>query len=182
MNIGIDVDGVLADLISAALRNSRLSDFTKKDVTEWDFFQKHGYSKREQREIFFQVWNWWQDNELSLEYKYPDKLLKKLMKKHRISIITHRDSNTHCSVVSWLNNYNIPYHDLLFVGDGLSKFEFPIDCLIDDSPKTVEEAKNYPNKKLYLVNQSWNKNIIDLPNNVLRVNDLGDAINRVIIK
>ena len=179
INIGIDLDGVLADLISAALNYSELKGYTKEDVTEWDFFQKHEYTKRQQRYLFCDTWANWRDMGLRVEYKFAAKLLKKLKKKYRVSIITHRDNNTHVYVTQWLYWYDIEYHDLLFVGDGLSKFEFPINCLIDDSPKAIEEAKRFPNKQLYLVNQPWNKNIIISESNIFRVDDLGDAINKI---
>ena len=178
LNIGIDIDGVLADLISATVElfNEKFNtNFTKQHCTGWDFFIKTGLVDREgQTKLFNESWT---RNLVRLEEPEVGQILWDLKKQgHRVTIISHRHSDTIPVVVTWLQRNWIVYNNLVFLGNTENKLKY-VDCLIDDHPRAAEKAIEYPNKTFYLRNQPWNQE--DQGDNVIRVDSLEDFYGRI---
>lgn len=175
MNIGVDIDGVLANQVKSVnkLIEHRYDikiDF--EEVNQWDYWTKHGILKRELLKLMEKTWT----NYYWIEPIEPhlDQLTKALNEVNTITIISHRTRKSFPFVCKWLDMHKISYDNLIFVRSG-NKLEYPIECLIDDAPDMIEKAKEFPDKTLYLRMQGWNKSITDLPNNVIRVNSLAEA-------
>ena len=178
MRIGLDLDGVLADLISETLSIYRLSyrkTVIKSEVTSWDYFLKRrGISTAEQSDLFNRAWN---HSSPRLEEECIPQVLKALkLLGHSITILTHRHKDTHASVFRWISTNQLPYDNLLFLSNKEDKMDYPIDVLVDDHPKTAEKAINHPSKTLLLKSQPWNRNTkITLPN-VRRIESLEELL------
>mgnify|MGYP001565317490 CR=1 FL=1 len=177
MNIGIDVDGVIADLVGSALNlvnSARNTSYTNEDVKEWNFFKNSfKISSKEQTEIFNSCWKNWKS--INLVESYVSKFIKDLCYVNNVLIISHRHKYTYEYIIKFLNYNCIEYNGLILLDNKIQKLSFPIDILIDDSPKEVENSKlllRSSNKLLLLRNQPWNSDIKDLPDNVIRINSL----------
>lgn len=188
MHIGIDLDGVLADLNGQTVQgyNKLFPDkepLKFEDLASWNYLvEKRGMSKKLQTKIFNKVWRDWKDlptveNSLSTAAV----ILELKAKGHTISIITHRHPYTHSYVPKWLNSKGILYDNLLLVSNktGIEKHQF-VDLLVDDHPRVVEIADQYPNTFILLRNQPWNTHIetVDILN-VYRIYSLTEVPNVV---
>lgn len=79
------------------------------------------------------------------------------------------------NTVQWLDQENIPYREISFIGPGTEKSDFHADFAIDDRPKHVDEyrAKGI---KGYLLSQPWNEEDTVQP----RADSWEDFYNKVI--
>ena len=181
-SVGIDVDGVLADLNSAVcqLVNGRYGlQLTKADITHWDAVaQLAGMSGNQYTRLMDEVWRNWQ----SIQSEEPNipSLLKQLHRRGMtVVIITKRSQASIGDVVAWLDHQRMDYDELVVIRDR-HKLEYPIDILVDDSPKAAERAGAFAPRQMLLRSQPWNANLPVLPGNVLRVATLRQAVCRVV--
>ncbi len=185
LNIGIDLDGVLADLVGAAVKEVNLRrglSLTKEDVKEWSYLVTDlGFTRDEQRRIFNRIWR---NHRISLGLEELDlvRYLGQLRIGNFITIISHRHIDAHQFVVPWLVERNLLYDSLVFADPGEDKFDYPIEVLIDDHPGMVLKAKKHPEKLLLLRDQPWNKDLTKVlganfgwPSNVERLFSLSQA-------
>ena len=115
-------------------------------------------------------------NRVGLEEKQAGQILWDLKnQKNKITIISHRHSDTIPAVVTWLQRNWIVYNNLVFLGNTENKLKY-VDCLIDDHPRAAEKAIEYPNKTFYLRNQPWNQE--DQGDNIIRLDSLEDFYGR----
>ncbi len=183
MHIGLDLDGVLADLVGETVKifNRTWPDnkVNYEDLDGWDYLKRErGLSSKVQNELFYQVWKDFEN--LPTAEKIGDILegINKLESQdHVISIITHRDRRTHSYVPRWLFQKQIPFHNLMFISTKtkLEKHDF-VDVLVDDHPRTVEIADRYPNTFVLLRDQPWNRSvdIVSSSPNTSRITSLKD--------
>lgn len=180
MEIGIDVDGVLGNLVGGLIvvANEKLGlSLRLEDYNEWDFFQtNYDVSTGWVLNAMDEAW----EREL-VELIEPDsaKWIHDLKSRgHDITIITRRTYKSHPAVTAWLHKQGIKYTTLIFNGPGTNKLDYPIDVLIDDSPTIAEKAKKHPKKLVYLLNRVWNRHV-DIgvpPFNVQRTNSLEEVL------
>lgn len=181
--IGVDIDGVLADLAPLALQviNEKFgSKLTKNDIDSWDAIQiKANITRQELLEALDYVWL---HRDVSLLEDDAPSVLEKLMSMGvHVTIISKRTRNSLPAVVAWLNDKQIPYHHIVFMAEDThlnSKFDYPIQALVDDSPRAVESIR-YSFQTLFLRNQPWNVNLRYLPKNVLRINSIKEVLEYV---
>ena len=176
MNIGIDLDGVLADQMGAVLpiiEREHGVRFRIEEIVNWDFlWQSLKISVSALLEMMEEAWF----TEMSLLDPEALVWLRGLQTEgHRICIISKRTRKSFASVCEWLDRNSIVFDDLIFVGRGRNKLEFPIDCLVDDSPYALKGAAAFPDKMFYLRTQPWNARENCLKSNVVRVNSLSEA-------
>ncbi len=182
MHIGLDLDGVLADLVGATVQlynitwpNDRIN---YEDIDGWDYLKREkGISGKLQNQLFNQVWQEF-DRLPTAEKRIDIEATLEILKEqgHIISIITHRDMRTHTYVPRWLFAKKIFHHNLMFLDTRipLEKHDF-VDILVDDHPRTVELAETYPNTFVLLRDQPWNRHVnVDISNNTARINSLKD--------
>ncbi len=166
MHIGLDLDGVLADLIGETIKlYNKTWPETRVDVEDidgWDYLKRtRGVPGKVQAELFYEVWKNFEDLATVEKAKDIQESIFRLRKDgHVVSIITHRDIRTYSYVPRWLNQKQIPYDNLLFVSSKISleKHDF-VDVLVDDHPRVIELADKYPNTFVLLRSQPWNRNV-----------------------
>ena len=175
MRIGIDVDGVMAEVHVPVIHllQSYGYDVEVSDWDSWDMDilrEKTGYGIGDMLELMDIVWN---EKVVDLTHSEIPDMVKHLRRKlnAEIMVITKRTRSSHGAVADFLNLHVMPYDSLVFAGRG-SKLEYPIDVLIDDSPNVVEEAIDYPDKTVFLVSFPWNDDVGELPDNVIRVDTI----------
>lgn len=80
-----------------------------------------------------------------------------------IRIVTHRlvHKNNHAQVqkatADWLDKWNVPYHEIVYVGNGSSKAHFIADYALDDKPQNVMEMNRIAYMDAYLLDRPWNR-------------------------
>ena len=172
MHIGIDLDGVLADLVGETVKlfnqtwPDKRVDFN--EIDGWDYLVKRGViSFKVQSELFYQVWKDFERLATVEKVTVIQESISKLREDgHIVSIITHRDIRTHSYVPRWLSQKKIEHDNLMFLTTKmkLEKHDF-VDVLVDDHPRTIEIANQYPNTYVLLRDQPWNRSS-DLASNL----------------
>ena len=179
MNIGIDVDGVLADLMPGTLEIIKKQTGIGVDIGEydsWTYLQDNfGFSTEEVLDYMDQAW--FRGLVTMLEPGVQEHISRVQHAGHLVTIITQRTRPTHADAAAWLEKNSIPYDALVFNDgrNGLTKLDYPIDMLIDDSPYLAKEMVRYPYKTLYSLKQSWN-NPEPCPDNVVHVTLVAEAL------
>lgn len=178
--VGFDVDSTLANLTEAMTRIIEQEyniHIPTSAVTKWNFYVDVLGSARVMLEVMDQAWN-------TLVIKPQEPMLAETFDKlsrrwyHRM-VISSRTYPSHPAVVRWLQDQNIRYDTVTLLGQGLDKFDYPINMLIDDRPKCVEDVTRYPDKFLYLLDQPWNQDVGELPINAERVDSVAHAVDRI---
>ena len=189
MLIGVDVDGVLADLIGAIQQWADVYDpangFKYAEANSWSFLKQRwpgDKTLRGFRSIIDEVWEDWSTYMQPMEQCLPASLkrLYKSPRKHKIAIFTTEPRRNHRSMLAWLEHHKIPYDEVIMSGMSGTKLEYPVDVMIDDNPVLVEDALNYPRKTVLLRDQPWNRDVGELPPNVVRVGSLLEAVNVIL--
>lgn len=173
--VGIDVDGVLGDAISA-IKPLVLRDtgqlVTKDDYTHWNYLVPIVGSVSKMLALMDEAWNSGlvqpEENDLRKSFQ----TLRKA--DYRIMIITQRTHGSHAAVTQWIQDQKLPYDDLIFLGEG-DKLNFPLHALVDDNPSIVQKARHHADKLVMLRDQPWNREVEDVPRNVYRVKSLSHA-------
>lgn len=179
MNIGIDVDGVLADLMPGMLEVVKAQTGVDVDIDKydsWTYLQDNfGFSTAEVLDFMDQTW--FKGLVTMLEPGISKHISSVQHAGHMVTIITQRTRPTHVDATAWLEENCIPYDALVFNDgrNGLTKLDYPIDVLIDDSPYLVKEMVKYPGKKLYSLKQAWN-DPGECPFNVVQVDSVAEAL------
>jgi len=155
LNIGIDMDGVLADFVGQArkvcqqLFNGRPADNLIQ--TTWAF-ESLGITKEEENLLWREIDsrpNWW----LNCLHKLPQTdLLMPLYEKHRLIFITNRKDGTNpaswpieLQTAEWLRRQFHIYQPNVIISDckGPLLGGLKLDYFIDDRPKNHLEAIDY---------------------------------------
>ncbi|MFC1993707.1 hypothetical protein ACFLVI_00410 [Chloroflexota bacterium] len=172
LEIGIDIDGVIADLVTAilpVLSETRGSPVCYDDICDLDIGKV--------LQIENKMYAIWSD-------VYTSGILRSLLPikgaitglgefgKHRIHIVTHRIKASKEDTEWWLNDKNIKYCTLEFVPDApkhSTGIEF--DVFIEDS---LEQACAMAEAgiKTILLDQPWNQSL-SLPQRCNRLRDWG---------
>lgn len=182
MNIGIDVDGVLADIHAATLplvKKYTGTHIEKPDISHWYYVSEEaGIPNWTFIRIMAEAWQDFKNVPLE-ETGISDSLSQLMRRGHHVTIVTQRTRETFANVCLWLDMHRIPYDDLVFSSGTLDKLTFPIDVLVDDSPRIMHTARHSPEKKLFLRDQPWNRDVTDVPPNAERVSNLAEAVERI---
>ena len=179
INIGIDLDGTLADLMGAAcerynllVASSKNKTIRPESIASWSAFMTlTGLSHSAQSKWLNDTWEEWEY--ISAFEIVENGILNKIHDSANVFIISHRARTSHTAVTQWLNKFLIPYDGLVLIEDHIDKLTFPIDILIDDHPRL---ANRKTDKKILLVTRPWNKLIENLTSNVFRMNTDNDII------
>jgi hypothetical protein len=178
--VGIDVDSTLANLtdpLSQLIHEERGIMVPRYAVDKWDYYVEILGSAVTMLEMMDRAWN---DGMVVPEESRLSQTLRllKIPKFHKM-VITSRTPRSHAAVVQWLQDNGLDYNSTVLVDRSLSKFDFPLDILIDDQPACAEEVARYPSKFLYLRDQPWNQDVA-LPDNSMRVGSVREAVNHIL--
>jgi 5'(3')-deoxyribonucleotidase len=164
--LGVDLDGVVGDFYGtmrkiAAEWLDRPAEALTENVSfgldEWGIAEYGGYDRLHrfavtQRNLFRDM----------PPIKDAPAVLRKLSGKGiYIRIITHRlflkysHKTSITQTVDWLDNYDIPYWDICFIGD---KVAVGAHLYIDDAPRNIEQLREQGHKTIVFSN-STNKNL-----------------------
>ena len=188
MKIGIDIDGVLTD------EKKYVIDYGTKFFLENNIHYKVRDNKFDGKEIFDVTedeYNLFLNNYI-FEYSkniqirpFASEIIKKLIKKHKIIIITARDyttfenkyqTKTQDIVKKWLCDNSVLYDEIVFSKNkALICKQKKIDIMIEDRPENIVEiAKKIP---VICYNNVYNKNISN--KNVYRCFSWYDIYNKI---
>ena len=169
LKIGIDIDGVIADLVSAMLPTlSEISGYsvTHADITEYDI----GKALKIEGQMAC-VWKAVYDDAFLINVPAIKGALDGLnrISNHTIILITGRPMETQIATEQWLKNKLIKYDRLIFSQQGKHIYCDDIDMFIEDQ---YEEAYNMVAAGIptILFNQPWNQRLVD-SSNIQRVRD-----------
>jgi len=185
LKIGIDVDGVVYDFVSA-FRGLAQQTFGKDFPTtssDWDF-SNWGFTADEYKHLWTRVrgsLDWFLDNERP--YSFAVESLSRL-KNHELYFITTRCPTQGESVLRQtqlqLNKLGVEFPTVVVRFDkgpvvkGLS-----LDFYIDDYVENLKRAEECsPNTKLFLVSQTYN-NQLPVPDSWSRINSLKEFAERI---
>ena len=176
MRIGLDVDGVLADVIQSWLsyNNKIRTTIDKSEISEWDFWKKFKIDKFDFYQELSICWTSWKDippteNNISLP-------TKDLLKLGTVDIVTAREESTHIHVKNWLKSKGIVYNNYVGVLEGTEKTKLDYDIFIDDSPINAKSMLD-GGKSVILYTQPWNLNFED--SRAKRIYKLQDAVSAI---
>jgi uncharacterized HAD superfamily protein len=156
LNIGIDVDGVLANQIDGVLplvKERHDVTLTYADITDWRLPIKDSDIAKEIERA--------QENRdyvLSMRaHEGAKRVLTFLHKYHRIVVVTARKGEAATAwTAEWLRRNNLPYDEVIG-GTEAKKSEHQTDVLIDDFPGNVAEFLTNTVGVAVLVDQPWNR-------------------------
>ncbi|MCS6768438.1 MAG: hypothetical protein RMJ59_05005 [Candidatus Nitrosocaldus sp.] len=178
LRIAVDVDGVLADIISVWLahynrRNN--SSLTKEQIERWDFWKSIGYSADEFYAELAVCWNEWLN--VPVMERGMAGSIAMLRRLGRVDIVSAQIASD--QVKRWLEYNNIPYDDYVSVARGADKADLEYDAFIDDSPTNAKRISAM-GKLVLLYDQPWNRYIKDDGRYIVRVKSMDEA-KRVLI-
>lgn len=178
IRIGIDIDGVLADLVAAFLPH--LSEAVGRTVTEADIDQYHmGRAVGLPDAEFLELWGAVEHSlyERALPYEGAPAGLRELAELGTISIQTSRPLSASQTTQDWVRTHLGPEFTVshreaktkFAVADGLHAF-------IDDHLDVIRE-RHGGHAIPVLLDRPWNQ--VEVPAGVVRSSDLSDAANRI---
>jgi len=175
MRIALDVDGVLADLITTLLTVYEEETGIKirpEEVDSWDFWRRYNISRQQFIQLLIKTWDRWRDIQPTENDLAED--VEELNRLGHIDIVTQRPAKTINNVKKWLAHHGIKYRNFTWVPPKSTKAILNYHVFIDDSPKLAEELIKL-GKSMLLYNQPWNKTIKETKT-LKRVSSLDDCI------
>ncbi len=186
MKIGIDVDGVLYDFVSA-FRETAQRKFSMRDFptfsSDWDF-SNWGLTPDEYKSLWTKIrgsLDWFLENERP--YPFAIESLN-LLRDHELSFITTRCSTQGDPVLRQtqlqINKLGVEFPTVIVRSDkGPVVSGLALDFYIDDYVENLYRVEMCsPSTKLFLVNQTYNKDLI-VPDSWTRVNSLKEFTERI---
>jgi hypothetical protein len=173
LKIGLDVDGVLADVIHTWLdyNNKIRKAISKEEISEWDFWGRYQIDKYDFYKELSLCWQTW--HKIPSTEENLSTTTSALSHVGEVDIVTAREESTHTYVKSWLSSQKITYKNYVGVLEGLEKTKLDYDIFIDDSPINAKSMLN-AGKTVILYTQPWNLNFNDP--RIKRIYTLKDAI------
>jgi uncharacterized HAD superfamily protein len=185
MRLSVDIDGVLLDIVVpyCEIYNSRYgTNYSKKDITNWEFFKEWGIEKELAFSIFYELYE--DSSNVPFIDKDAPEMIKLLNDKHDVSIVSARLPQYRESIVKKLEHHKIyqeiHYDELVLLHHNPYdiKLKHNYEIYIDDNPSLVEPIKNMEGRFLLLYDQPWNQESI-CDKNVFRVYNWKDVYKKV---
>lgn len=173
LKIGLDVDGVLADVIHAWIHynNKIRTPISKEEISEWDFWKRYQMDKYDFYKELSLCWQTWHKIPSTEENLSTSTSI--LSQVGEVDIVTAREEHTHPFVKSWLSSQKILYKNYIGVLEGIEKTKLNYDIFIDDSPINAKSMLD-AGKSVILYSQPWNLRFDDP--RAKRISQLKDAI------
>jgi len=176
LRIGLDVDGVLADVIQSWItyNNKIRSTILKSEILEWDFWKNFQINKFDFYKELSMCWSSWEnipptEHDISLA-------TTELSKLGTVDIVTAREESTHANVKNWLRSKKVTYNNYVGVLEGIEKTKLDYDIFIDDSPINAKSMLD-GDKSVILYTQPWNLKFDDP--RAKRIYKLRDAVSAI---
>lgn len=161
LNIGIDIDGVIADLVSAMLpilSETCGYNVIHTHITEYDIGKALGIQQHMDR-----IWKAVYNDAFLIDVPAIGGALEGLnrISKHTIILITGRPQQTKNVTEKWLKTNTIKYDKLIFSEKGKHLYSEDVDIFVEDH---YEEANNMLSVGIptMLFDQPWNQRSVDI--------------------
>ena len=189
MNLGFDIDGVIAKTSDMLVNNINETFNSKLTI---DIFKAHDFTENiysEDEEINTAVIKLLKDLVVSEEKMksieiYPEApiIINKLKKVgHKIYIITARHTHLKEMTATWLRNHGISF-DGFAITNGITKsdyaLKYKLDAFVDDLESNLYElhkSKKRWRKGLLLMTQPWNADTMTDTSKYIRVHGWNDV-------
>lgn len=175
MKIAVDIDGVILELaVKACEIFNKLynTNYTKNEVKRWEFFRDWNVSEKEIYEIFERSYE--ESMTIPLIDNHISDILFRMNARYHVDLLTARTRTYETQLINRLKSLEIKkgshYRELNYVDAKPYdiKLYLDYDIFIDDNPNFVKSIENFPEKKVFLYDQPWNKTIIE-NDNMIRV-------------
>jgi uncharacterized protein len=176
LRIGLDVDGVLADVIQSWLsyNNKVRTTIDKSEISEWNFWKKFKIDKFDFYKELSICWTSWED--IPPTESNISSATRNLSKLGTVDIVTAREESTHIHVKNWLKSKGVVYNNYVGVLEGIEKTKLDYDIFIDDSPINAKSMLD-GGKSVILYTQPWNLDFDD--SRAKRIFKLKDAVSTI---
>lgn len=191
MKIGIDLDGVVVDIMSPFIEyhNGKYkSEFTYESVTDHSFWIPWKLSREEGNRRLLEFMD---ECEFSVVKPQDGAIeaIRKLAEEHELVVVTSRPETYSKKTLDWIEHhlpgvfkkvnftYQTPFVEGVVRKSLICKSE-GVDVLIEDYPTNVLGCAGVC-KKVLMFNQPWNQSVKELPGNVERVKNWSDVLERV---
>ncbi len=181
MNLGFDIDGVIADFSQALLETIKKNyglALNKTDIYCFDLNVVLGITKSEGKQLIIEVLQ----KDLPLNTGAKETLEQLSREGHSIYLLTSRYDVLRDITQSWLKEKGVPYTQLHLLNVGekyLAKVE-PLDLIVEDS---LEEALGWTQKvkNVLVYDQPWNKtlNVKNLTKRVYNWDEIYDEVQQL---
>ena len=164
MSVAVDLDGVLADTITAfcSILNKRYSThFTVESFDRWNAWQNAQITENEFFRILDEAWFDWKSIP-PIEPNLSEKVTQ-LHKFGRLDIVTGRSEETVTHARTWLKEHNIPFDDFVRTQSTRAKIKLNYDLFIDDSAELMALIASTLDSHGILYTQPWNRKAPDMP-------------------
>ena len=188
MRIGVDIDGVLADVISKILEwHNRVygTNYRKEQIVNFQFERLWGGTHEQAKKKIFEEFYHSEEFDDTKPLDGAVDVLKKLSKKHKLVAVTARPAEIKAKTKDWLDEYFPEIFSEVFYNDDWenvgvygSKVEIcqknHIALIIEDS---VENAQAFAEEGIpaLLLDYPWNQSDA-LPENVTRVKNWDEIV------
>jgi uncharacterized HAD superfamily protein len=129
--LALDVDGTLADTLSAWLKlynKDEHAKHTKEEIIEYELIHVFNVSYDKMKQYFIECWKHWWD--IPMEDKNIPKYVRKIREKYFVIILTSSWGELDL-IKTWLEKNKIEYDGLFYLKDPHKKYLF-CDILVDD--------------------------------------------------
>lgn len=157
LKIGIDIDGVICDIMSSILpliKTRYGTSLKKKDIYRHEIHEVLGVSERAFATDVFK------DTVIKINHpaiKDAASYINRLYRKHTIVLVTSRPEIFNPITKKWLAKHKIKFHALI----NIHKHKYTVldgfDFFIDDHLKEVIYASSVKNLNVLLFDQPWNR-------------------------
>lgn len=158
MRVGVDIDGVLRNLV-LQVRIEYLKSFPNHKVPLISKWKK--YNMREYFPIKDGFWDFvYCEKAVQIYVNAPmycgaKNFMNKLCQKHDVSIVSKQPTElTKLLTKKWLSQHQIPFHKLMFVKN---KAEFKGDFLLDDCTQNAWDCRLAMSSIPIIMNRPWNQ-------------------------
>jgi uncharacterized HAD superfamily protein len=184
MNIGVDVDEVVCNLLTALLDSVHLKWGVKQTMAtfaEYNFFSnQYTDCDKTNKSIADDIISWVNDADYLYKaqpYSGVDKVIKNLLASgHSVHFITARPETTLLSTQKWFATHGIPYTSLHVIGHNTSKGilgrELKLDIYVDDHVVNIETVLANTKALNFLIDRPYNRWYTN--NKVIRIDKLQD--------
>jgi len=158
--VAVDLDGVLADTMTACCRMINMAHSTHLQVSSfvhWKAWEIANITKDEFFRDLDEAWFHWQmipPTETRLAEK-----IQKLLEIAKVDIVTGRSSKTVTPAKAWLRQHGIQYNSFVRTDSGMDKLRLSYAIFIDDSPELMEAISSTTDRRGILYTQPWNKEL-----------------------
>jgi uncharacterized HAD superfamily protein len=164
MDIGVDIDGVIADAdtqFRKYMKKIFKRDFRRSEVKSFKYEECFEFTEYE----FKKLYNLFSEEEIWITMepiKGAIESLKKISKNNRIIIATSRPYITKEVTARWLKKYNVPYDQIHFTLDKKHLLpeatEYQFDFFLEDHPDFAQKIAK-TGIQVLLFSYPWNESV-----------------------